>query len=217
MALSACDTEDPPKAEPPDSDSNGEGDTSNEQIVAFSENFDNWQGGSFYLSKPEGDTTYSDNGTAGEIGGQKAFAVHAPAADNSGYGYGVELQFNLNQQTDFSNEDFFVSFDVYIPAATAEKGAHVQWALFQDGTYTPIYSVWYPSDNILPADEWVTIESTVSTTGDVDYSGFADSENPSGWILDLFRIQVIIDGETAAEGDEVLFYVDNLRVANFRE
>lgn len=191
----------------------GSGGGPTETVVAIDESFDGWDGGGsrFFMSKPENDTTYEDNNTLAMIDGREAIAIHANAEDNDGNGYSIEFQLQLDQQTDMSGEDFRVSFDVYIPEATGELQPSIQWAFYETAAYTPIYSVWYSS---LPVGAWTTIEGLVSTSGDVDYSAFAEDQNPSAWTFDVVRIQCIITAETAGVGDEILFYVDNLKVTN---
>lgn len=215
VAPLACDTAGP-------ADTGGEGDEDPEtnpssDIVAIEENFDAWDGGGerFFFAKPEGAlATFEDNNTRAEIGGQTGLLIHAPTEDNSGYGFSAEIQIQLNQQTDLSKENFHISFDVYIPAETNAKTAHVQWAFYETTNYYPIYSKW---NSELPSDTWTTITATIdATSGNVDYSGFPnDSDNPGSWIFDVVRIQGIINGEGVVEGDDILFYIDNLRVANF--
>lgn len=177
----------------------------------FNENFDAWEGGgdAFFTSKPEnGDGVYPDHNTPATIGDQQAMTVHLNAEDNSGYGTAVEVQFLLAQQTNMSAEDYRVSFDIYVAAVTAAKDTYVQWAFFETVDFTPIYGAW---SEILPADQWVHIESPV-TVATVDYTTFTNS--PADWILDAVRIQVIHGGDDAAIGDEMLFYIDNLVVTN---
>ena len=109
-------------------------------------------------------------------------------------------------------EDFTISFDIYVPSSTYEKGANVQFSFYETEDFTPIFSKWYAGSIV--ADEWVTITGSIDTlSGDVDYSGFVS--DPEDWIFDAVRIQTIINGENVGEGEEILFYVDNLTVNNF--
>ena len=63
------------------------------------------------------------------------------------------------------------------------------------------------------SDTWVTFTASIDTTsGDIDYSGFA--RDPEEWFLDAVRINLILNGYDVREGDELLYYVDNLIVHN---
>jgi len=195
-----------------------------EPTVAIDLDFNDWEQGDsrFYMSKPdqgefEGGSAdlmiYDDNATGVSIDGHEAIMLHADAVDNDGYGFSIEGQWTLDQQTDMRCENFEISFDLYVPAALKDesKNANVQFALYETTNYTPIYSKWWSTS--LEADKWVTITGKIDTnSGDIDYTDFAD--NPGEWIFDAVRIQLILNGEGAALGDEMTFYVDNLRVAN---
>jgi len=181
----------------------------------INENFDAWEDNpNFFTSKPdqqENPSPYADHNTAQVIGDQTAIAVHHNAEDNSGYGYAVEVQFALTAQTDMSKEDYRISFDLYIPSEpTGALGASAQWAFYETANYTPIYSSWITE---VPLDQWFHYEGRVDLAN-VTHSGFPEEGNPASWIFDVVRIQVIVDGETAVEGSEVLYYIDNLVVTN---
>ena len=134
--------------------------------------------------------------------------MNGKAASNNGYGYAVEVQLPLSGPTDMSNEDYSVEFDVYVPKATYDMLQGVQFGLYDSSSWTPIYSVWF-SGSIKP-DQWVTIKAPIDTsTGKIDYSGFKN--NPEDWILDVFRVQVIV----SQNGADVLYYLDNVKVGKF--
>jgi len=187
---------------------------------AINENFDAWDGGGerFFTSKPdqqEDPSPYPDHNTLVTIGDRQALAIHHNAVDNDGYGFAVEFQLALDQQTDMSGEDYRISFDIYIPQVTADKAASVQFAFYETANYTPIYSKWFID---IPADTWYTIQAPILAPnndpeeGNIDYSGFTN--DPQEWIFDVVRIQTIVDGEGVELGAEVLYYVDNLVVTN---
>ncbi len=160
------------------------------------------------IAKGDG-TPYEDNNTAVERAGQRCLMVHGNVVDNDGYGFSVEVQLDLDERTDMSGEDYQISYDIYIPEETYEKGANVQFALYQLPGYTPIYSEWYSSS--LKSGEWVTLTTPIDTTsGLISYSGFEN--DPEDWAFDAVRIQTIINGEGAATGDEISFCIDNLRI-----
>ncbi len=202
-------------------------DTDPAPVVALDQNFDDWASDdpSFYMAKPDQsqdtDTTsddglyrYEDNGQPAVIDGHDAIALHADAMENGNYGFAIEAQFALDTQTDMSCEDFEVSVDVYVPGEyiNDEKNMNFQFAFFETANFTPIYSKWWSGS--LVADGWATITAKVNTTdGDWTYSGF--SKDPDEWIFDAVRVQAILNGTEAAIGDEILIYIDNLRVANF--
>lgn len=181
---------------------------------AFEENFDNWDpdDSRFFMWLPlEGSGTYADNGTKVTVDGHDCLCIHELAADNYGYGYAVHFLLNLNQQIDMRFEDFIVSFNIYVPATLTDenKDAKVMFGLYETSGYIPIYSRWWS----VKGDQWMTISGRVDTTsGDIDYSGFAN--DPEEWIFDAIVIAVVLDGPTAAEGDEILFYVDNVIIGN---
>jgi hypothetical protein len=197
--------------------------------VAIDENFDNWEQGDsrFYMAKPDQtadtDTTsddglyaYPDNGAPVNIDGHDAIALHANAVDNNGYGFSIEAQWALEQQTNMSCEDFEISFDIYVPSEykAEDINANVQIGFYETTNYAPIYSKWWSGSII--GDEWSTITGKIdTTTGDIDYVSPDLAFPPNDWIFDVVRINLILNGTNAAEGDEILFYVDNLRVANF--
>jgi len=204
----------------PDAGSEGAGQTSagdttggggGGELVALNESFDAWDGGGerFFLARGDA-TAFPDHNTAVTIADRAAVAIHAAAQDNSGYGFGVEIQLQLDQPTDMSGEDFNLSFDIYIPAATFDLGANVQWGFFETENFTPIYSAWTSPPDIV-ADQWVTISTPINTTT-ITYSTFA--ENPADWLVDVVRIQTIVNGETAVADAEVLYYIDNVVVSN---
>jgi len=180
--------------------------------IAFQSDFATWQGGgeTFFLAKPEGDTTYADNNTVAVVGDHPAaLTVHAPATDNGGYGVSVEVQWSLNElPVDLSAGNYNIQFDVYVPAAAFDRTPQVQWAFFT-ADFTPIYSVWYGEGEGIAADTWVTISADI-TAENVSYSAFTPPEDVSQWIFDFVRVQVIL--EDGAEGDELLYYVDNVSV-----
>ena len=184
--------------------------------TAINLDFDDWDGGldRFYLSKGDPEV-FSDNITFTTVDEHKCLTVHAPALEHEGYGYAIELAFALDQPTDMSREDFTIWFDIYVPSITHEKGANIQYAFFETASWTPIYSAWW-TDSLKP-DEWVTLTAPVSITeGWITYADFEN--NPKDWIqLDEGRLQMIINGVDAAEGDEILFYIDNLIIDNFSQ
>lgn len=181
----------------------------------INQNFDAWEDNEgFFTAKPDQQelpSTFDDHNTAQVIGDQTAIAIHHNAADNSGFGWSVEVQFALDRQTDMSGEDYRIAFDLYIPSTpTGMLGASAQWAFYETANYTPIYSQWITD---IPLDAWHHYEGPVDLTN-VSHSGFPEESNPSAWIFDAVRIQVIVDGEGAAEGSEILYYIDNLVVTN---
>ncbi|MBN2342049.1 MAG: hypothetical protein JXX29_05525 [Deltaproteobacteria bacterium] len=213
-----------------DSDTDADSDTGSDTvplIEVLNMTFEDGMGGGdkFYMSVPDSmnvpedtDTTddtdtamvgpiYADNNTAVEIGGQNALMIHADSVEED-FGYAVEFQLQLDQPTDMSGEDFYVTFDVYVPQETYDYGANVQFALFETTNYTPVYSTWF---DVAP-EQWVSVSGWVSSTGDIDYTQFEN--NPGDWIFDVVRIKVICSGETAGADMEYKFYVDNVRVAN---
>jgi hypothetical protein len=184
-------------------------------VIAINETFDAWDG-DFFMARPEGGSgTYDDNGTviADLDGHTNVLCIHDTAEDNNGYGYSIEVQLPLDQQTDFSGEDFHITFDIYVPQATADLGDNVQWGLYETTGFTPIYSGWWSGS--LVADGWATISTPISTSGsagNVDYSGFTN--DPADWQLDVVRFNLIVNGADAGIGDEVLFYIDNIVISN---
>lgn len=202
--------------------------TATPNVVAIDEDFNIWEQGDarFYMAKPDqdavaggnGEVIHSDNGSRATVDGHECLMLHANAVDNNGYGFSIEAQIDLDKQTDMRFEDFEISFDLYIPSSIAneDKNANVQFAFYEKTSYTPIYSKWW-SSSIVP-DGWATFTGKIDTTsGDIDYSGFTEDPrgDPGAWIFDAVRVQVIINGDGAAVGDEMTFYIDNLRVANF--
>lgn len=152
---------------------------------------------------------YADNNTATEIAGQNALILHAGGVQDNNNGYSVEFQMQLDEQTDMTRGDFKLSFDIYIPQATYDLGANVQFAFFETSNYTPIYSKWY---NVVP-EKWITINADIQYEDDtIDYTTFEN--NPGDWIFDVVRIKVICNDASAVEGSEILYYVDNILVTN---
>ena len=206
--------------QPSDSDSGNEGPEGTKPAVAYQEDFDAWEGGGelFFMAKPEnGSGEYDDNNTMQTIGDHDALYIHELTTSNGDYGFAIEVQFQMVDFIDMTGEDYEISFDILVPATTMDKGGHVQFAFYESATWKPIYSLWY-SGSIVP-DEWSSISARVSTEAvDADdnpiitYSGFNDEDNPGAWIFDMVRIQLIIDGETAAIDEEVEMYLDNLVV-----
>lgn len=177
---------------------------------AINETFDAWAGkGGRDFQDTKGDSaSYADHNTVKNIDGHDCLWVHSKAVDNNGYGFSVEVQMNLDAQTDMSTEDWELSYDVYIPAATMELGANMQFGLYRTSDNTPIYSVWYSGS--LMADQWVTLTTPINTVDAlISYSGFEN--NPDDWIFDAVRIQAIINGTGAAVGSEISFCIDNLK------
>lgn len=178
---------------------------------AINETFDAWTGkGGRDFQNTKGDSApYADHNTVKNIDGHDCLWVHANAVDNMGYGFSVEVQMNLDAQTDMSTEDWELSYDIYIPTATMDLGANMQFGLYRTSDNTPIYSVWYSGS--LMADQWVTLTTPVNTVdGLISYSGFEN--NPQDWIFDAVRIQAIINGTGAAVGSEISFCIDNLTI-----
>ena len=217
-ALVGCSDDDSPQPKPPTtmedasapSDAGAEGGAAPSGEFAIRETFDDWEqeDRGFFVSKGDAEP-YDDNNTVKNIDGQDCLFVHADADDNNGYGFSVEVQMDLDAQTDMSGEDYEISYDIYIPSETYELGANVQFGLYRIEDFTPIYSVWYSGS--LAADEWVNITAPISTTGGlIDYSGFEN--DPDDWIFDAVRIQAIVNGSSAALGSEVSFCLDNLTI-----
>ena len=214
------DGEDNNDSEKEDAESDGEKDCGstvapdqmavNKSDVAIDENFDDWEAGDCRFSVSNGDpSAYPDSGTQATIDGRDCLAVHAAAGPNGGYGYVAEMQLMLDGWTDMSNEDFSISFDLYVPADTHRRGVNVQYSFWETANFTPIYSKWWSSSII--ADQWVTITSDVkNSNGEITFSNFI--ENPEEWQFNAVRVQLIANGAAAAEGDELLYYVDNLVV-----
>lgn len=180
-----------------------------EEGYAIKEDFDDWTGDggrAFMTSKGDPDP-YADHNTVKNIDGQDCLWIHANAVDNQGYGFSIEVQMNLDAQTDMSSEDWEMSYDVYLPAATYDLGANMQFGLYRTSDFTPIYSIWYSGS--LRSDEWVTLTTPINTTAEtISYSGFTN--NPQDWIFDAVRIQAIVNGTGAAVGSEIAFCLDNL-------
>jgi len=178
-------------------------------IVAIDENFDDWSGDDprFLLTRPEASEGFADNNTVQTFDGRDCLYIHAPAADNAGYGYSVEFQLLLESRTDMSGEDFQISFDVYVPAETANEETYVQFGFYELTDLTPIYSMWHATT----PDTWQTVTANVSYE-EIAYSAFAN--NPGDWIFDSVRLMLIQFGEGAAEGLPASFCVDNLVVTN---
>ena len=192
-----------------------------DEILAIDHSFDEGGGDTFYMTNPdqnqEADFIYGDNGKGATIEDRDCMMLHADAMDNGGYGYSIEFQVSLDDIIDLSCEDFTISFDIYIPEETYRQGEphpSIQWAFFESSGFTPIYSYMLPQegDPALEPDTWTTISGTV-TPDDVSYDNFPN--DPDDWQVDLVRVQLVIDGESAAEGDELTFYVDNLVVKNY--
>lgn len=205
---------------------------------AIDENFDAWVGGgeSFFMSKPEEETSILEgNNTAANIAGHDCAVYHALSADNYGFGTAIEAQFQLvAQDVDMSGEDYEISFDIYLNQAMKDKNVNIQFAFFQTDGYTPIYSILY--DDEIAADTWVTITAPIrNDPAFISYSGFDTSvdpnANPGSWQFDVVRIQAVIPeaeenadagadagedasapSDPAADGQEILFYLDNLVV-----
>lgn len=176
---------------------------------AINEDFDDWSGngGREFMTSKGDPEPYSDHNTLKEVAGHQCLWVHANAVDNQGYGFSIEIQMNLDAQTDMSSEDWEISYDVYIPASTYDLGANMQFGLYRTSDFTPIYSNWYSGS--LKPDEWVTLTTAINTTDDtISYSGFEN--NPQDWIFDAVRIQAIVNGTGAAVGSEMAFCLDNL-------
>ncbi len=115
-------------------------------VVAYTNNFD-VSTGSFYLSK--GGALAGDN-TIVSNAGHACLEVHANAVNANG-ATGVEVQWNLFQQTDMRGENFTIDFDVYVPDVTYTNGGGftgvngIQWAFYDTilHSYVPVYSVLY--------------------------------------------------------------------------
>ena len=115
----------------------GDADAAVDYVIAIDEDFDDWEGGGdlFYMSNGNVDD-YDDNNTRASVDGHECLAVHANAATYGGSGYSVEIQLQLDQRTDMSRGDFSISFDIYVPSDTLDKGGNVQFAFFEtDGTW----------------------------------------------------------------------------------
>jgi hypothetical protein len=190
---------------------------------AIDQNFDDWEGGGsdFFMSKPEDESGWLEgNNEAATIDEHDCVRYHAYAVDNYGYGTAIEAQFRLvDLDVDFSDEDYEISFDVYLPEAMKELGVNIQFAFFTYD-YTTIYSVQY--SEVIEADTWTTISSPITVDSDADdYSGFDKTVNPDAdpedWQFDYVRVQAVIPDATLPEdetfGDEIEFYLDNLKVS----
>ena len=221
-------TEGPNSSDTNDADGGDDTDTATsggeDLNVAIDEDFENWEAGDarFFMAKPDYTDgrayTYDDNATMQTVDGQNCLYIHDDVVANGDYGFAVEMELAFDRQTDMSGEDYEISFDVYVPQDVVDKQAHVQFAFYEHetGTYKCIYSVWYTTSVV--AGTWSTLSGPINTAaeddgGVISYSGFSDDQNPSSWIFDVVRVQLIIDGDTAASGDEVWMCVDNMRVA----
>lgn len=154
---------------------------------------------------------YADNNTVEWIGNQRALKIHIDAFDIEDNGKPrMEVQFDLDEtQVDMSGEDYFVTFDIYLPSSTMEMGCTVIFGLYAQKNYCSIYSdPFYVSD----ADAWAHIHGLVKmgNAGVVGFSNFDAS--PGDWLVDALRIQVFC--ENAVNGDEVVVYLDNIIVAS---
>jgi hypothetical protein len=167
--------------------------------AAIDQNFDEWEDNEqFFIAKPEGGSGFEDSNTMQSVGGEDALFMHETVDENSNYGYATEIQFQLNDMTDLSGENYSISFDIYVPQSTFDTGVpYVQFAFFNTADdYTPIYSYMYE----LTPDEWLNVASEINAvditegTDDstISYSGFADDENPSAWQFDVVRIQLVL-------------------------
>lgn len=157
---------------------------------------------------------YIDNNTAVEVGGQTALTIHADSYDRwEDGGPRVEVQFKLDEQmVNMSYEDYRVEFDIYLPQAMVDKKCEPQFALYELANYTPIYSTIFGG---MVADTWTHVTGTVkrdSMGGNINYSKF--SASPDDWKLDALRIQLVCDEALTMNGDEVLYYLDNILVTN---
>ena len=154
---------------------------------------------------------YPDNNTSVDWDGHPgALKIHADAQDDAGYGKSVEIQLALDAPVNMICEDYVVSFDIWTPKALVDAGGNAQFAFFDVESNTPIYSHWFGVES----NRWVTVTGEVKAAGgDIDYSEF--DNNPGDWIFDAFRLKIIAD--SAAEGQEFEYYVDNIKVTNIPE
>ena len=165
-------------------------------------------------------THYSDNGTTATVSGRSALVVHADAYNRyNATGPSVEIEMPLDRPAaDMSNEDFSVSFDIYIPEEhagnnMAEMQCSVQFGLWsgEKSDLNVIYSKLYIIDADMGYDSWNSIYGRVKVSGgDIYYSSF--ERDPEDWVMDDIRIQVICEGNGAYDDMELLYYVTNIVV-----
>lgn len=178
-------------------------------VVVLDEDFNDWDENDerFFISNRD-EVAHPDSGTMAMIDGERCLSIHNDVVDNSGYGYMAEFEMFFDDEVDMSGEDFKISFDVFMPEETFAKNAFVQFAFFEIRTFTPIYSEWI---SVTP-EEWNTIEANIDTTsGAITFSGFEN--DPDDWTFGTVRIQVVVNDDVE-EGDDIRFYVDNLRIAD---
>ena len=155
---------------------------------------------------------YADNNTAAETDGENALMVHADAYNRwDAEGPSVEVQFTLDESgIDMSAEDVVVTFDIFVPGAMGDLQCAPQFAIFSDdGDFTPLYSVVFSVNY----DQWTTLTGEVKASGGaINYSEFDD--DPVDWIsMGYLRVQLLCqDAAGAVNGDEIHFYLDNLKV-----
>ena len=181
-------------------------------VIAYTNDFE-IQTGSFYVARG---IPLAGNNTIVTNASNSCVEIHCSSTnlygDNS-----AEIQWTLLNQTPMTGENFQIDFDIYVPSASRSNLTGVQWAFYDtiNTSYTPIYSVYYV--NSVVADTWSHIRGYVSTTatnGGVSYSGFTANggtgSDPGSWTFDKVRIQF----KSTAANQDILFYVDNLRVAS---
>ena len=229
LTLSSCGDDDGPRFQaPPNDDTAAQPDAAmtstaedagtrgdageSDSVYAINETFDDWDGGEgrdFSVTKGENADQYPEHNTIKQIDGQDCLWIEADAVDNNGYGFSVEVEFALDQQTDMSGEDYEISYDLYVPPETYALGANTQFGFYTLPDYEPIYSQWYSGS--IHEGEWSTISATIdNSSGNIDYSALQN--NPGDWVFDTVRIQLIINGSSATLGSQVAFCLDNLQV-----
>ena len=151
---------------------------------------------------------FPDNNTSVEWKGHPgALKIHADAQDDSGYGKSVEIQLALDAPVNMTCEDYVVTFDIWTPSALVNAGGNAQFAFLDVASNTPIYSHWFE----VKSNQWTTVTGKVTAVGGaIDYSEF--TRNPEDWVVDAFRLKIIAD--SATEGQEFVYYVDNIKVTN---
>jgi hypothetical protein len=179
-------------------------------VIALNEDFNAWEGG-IKLEKgllDDGILFIDDNDTMAVINEENALKVHAFSQEKYG-SIGVEVQWPLLvDPTDMSGEDFSITFDVFVPAESVAVMDGIQFAFF-DANYSCIYSNKWTTEISEHPGEWVTLSAPISNAGGfIGYNGFGDTTDE--WIFRKARIQFA----TLTAGQEVVYYIDNLRIQN---
>lgn len=153
-----------------------------------------------------------EKGTAGEsnedlvnIDGHDCLTIDGTTVDQYG-SIGVEIQFTLPEATDFSGEDYTISFDYYIDAAS-DAVDYIQFQ-FRDtaDSYNGLYSNGMAGADAHVAGSWRIFSMPIEAAS-VEYSNYA---SPAEWdSFDVVRIQA----KTSTENDNLLIYIDNLIIS----